>query len=355
MNSHMDDTPVGGSRPPDGEEPGAFLDRLLARADNLNDRGGQGDRADTGERGGDQDRGRSRGAGDADGFAVLDAALLARLGCALMHWTELHAMRQRKGPPRAIGHRTFRHIFLLADGGHAILWEVEHNTGADGRTRFRLYADQAAADGYVRERFGEPPVLDLWPGFSAILGGFGLPGSQPGWESGLGLGLTPGFDPRSDPDFVSGSAAALDPDEDAGSELGRLIADMFFSARRAEQHRGRRIRQVHHDYEADNSADHAWRVLRRAENTDRPGDPVRRLLRSAVGHETTLVTLRHDTVSDCVMEWSLYEHAFLLADGAEISLWELEHTLTPDGRPVCEVYLDEATARDSVDRHRAGS
>lgn len=345
MDSEMDDTPPGGTRVPDGDEPGAFLDRLLARADNLNGRGEHREpvgRADGGDRG-------------YTGAGRIDDALLTRLSTALMHCSELHAMRQRKGPPRAIGHRTFRHVFLLADGGNAVLWEVEHNTGPDERTRFRLYADQEAAEDYVRERFGEPPLLDLWPGFSALINPGAQPGSEPGWESGLGFGFVPGFDPRSDPEFVSGTAAALDPEADSGSELGRLIAEIFFTARRTEQHRGRRGRPVHHDYEADNSADHAWRVLRRAENSDRPGEPVRTLLRSAVGHETTLVTLRHDTVSDCVLEWSLYEHAFLLADGAEMSLWELEHSISPDGHPVCEVYLDEATARDSVDRHRAGS
>ena len=37
----------------------------------------------------------------------------------------------------------------------------------------------------------------------------------------------------------------------------------------------------------------------------------------------------------------LYEHAFLPADGREVSLWEVEHTATPDGRHMCEVYETE--------------
>jgi hypothetical protein len=46
-----------------------------------------------------------------------------------------------------------------------------------------------------------------------------------------------------------------------------------------------------------------------------------------------------------------YEHAFLLAGGDEIILWELEHNLTVDGRLVCEVYLDEVSAELAADRH----
>ena len=96
-------------------------------------------------------------------------------------------------------------------------------------------------------------------------------------------------------------------------------------------------------------------MLRRAENADRPDEAVRRRLWAAVGHETTLVTRHHDTAPGQVLEWALYQHAFLLADGAELSLWEPEHTLSPGAAvPVCEVYLDEYAARDSVDRHRSG-
>ncbi|MEV0924643.1 DUF6227 family protein, partial [Streptomyces spongiicola] len=43
------------------------------------------------------------------------------------------------------------------------------------------------------------------------------------------------------------------------------------------------------------------------------------------------------------------EHAFLLFDGTELSLWEVEHTATPDGRHMCEVYEDERTAREAME------
>ena len=51
--------------------------------------------------------------------------------------------------------------------------------------------------------------------------------------------------------------------------------------------------------------------------------------------------------------FSLYEHAFLLPDGAEVSLWEVEHTDTPDGRHMCEVYDSEDTARLAMERRAA--
>ena len=45
--------------------------------------------------------------------------------------------------------------------------------------------------------------------------------------------------------------------------------------------------------------------------------------------------------------------AFLLRDGAEVSLWEVEHTATPDGRHMCEVYVSEDAARDAMERRAA--
>jgi Family of unknown function (DUF6227) len=378
MDSHTSNTP-----PVDGPAPGeddtkVFLDLLLAR-----DEGGGGPAE----------------------------ALLPRLRTALMHCTELHALRERKTEAGPVGHRTVRHIFLLADGGCAVLWEVEYHAGRDRRTRHALHADQAAAEAYVRERFGEPPVLDLWPEPErspvAEPGPLAEPASEPEPAEVAGAGAEPDserdtgpergpgplpgavFGPSAGSDFVAGSAGVLEPgpdsqpgpesfsglfsgaseafsgssgalsgvgaEDDPGADPARLIAELLFAARRAERLRPRRSRPARHDYRPGGAAEHARRLLRRAENLDRPGEPVRRLLAAAVGHETTLVTLRHDHAGDFAMDWSLYEHAFLLADGIELSLWEVEHTINPHGNPVCEVYLDEATARDSVDRHRAGS
>ena len=55
------------------------------------------------------------------------------------------------------------------------------------------------------------------------------------------------------------------------------------------------------------------------------------------------------------MGFSLYEHAFLLLDGREMSLWEVEHTATPDGRHMCEVYVSEDAARDAMERRASAS
>lgn len=102
-------------------------------------------------------------------------------------------------------------------------------------------------------------------------------------------------------------------------------------------------------YAPDNSADHARRVLRRAENSDGPGEETARLLRAAFAHHITQVFGRQCQVDGRDAGFTLYEHAFLLLDGSETSLWEVEHTATPDGRHMCEVYGDEDTARRAME------
>ncbi|SOD64575.1 hypothetical protein SAMN06297387_11826 [Streptomyces zhaozhouensis] len=96
-------------------------------------------------------------------------------------------------------------------------------------------------------------------------------------------------------------------------------------------------------YPGRDAADHARRLLRRAVNEDRPGDDSRLLLAMAVGYD--IVRLAEPRSGARGRGWcSLYEHAFLLPDGGEACLYELEHDLTPDRRLVCEVYADEASA-----------
>lgn len=257
-----DDRPGRGDDGPEGH-----LDRLLGRAEN----------ADS-----------------------LDDATLAPLRTALMHRTELHALRRRKAPPGTLAQRTLKHVFLLADGGSAVLWETEYVEAPGARPRHQVFADRRAVEAVearMRAEFGE--ASPARPAFGRVAGADALPG-EPLGESALG---------------VRRSAPPYDP-------------------------------------EAADSADHARRVLRRAENAAGWADRVRALLRSAVRHRTTLVTMRHGGGDEFLVEWSLYEHAFRLADGAELSLWEVEHSLPRDKCPVCEVYLDEAAARDSADRHR---
>ncbi|MFD9881588.1 DUF6227 family protein [Streptomyces alboflavus] len=108
-----------------------------------------------------------------------------------------------------------------------------------------------------------------------------------------------------------------------------------------------------HTYVPDDSADHARRLLRRAENpagADRPGDDMARLLRSAFAHQITQAFGRTGLSGEPRLGFSLYEHAFLLFDGSEVSLWEVEHTATTDGRHMCEVYTSERAARSAMAR-----
>ncbi|MET7681387.1 DUF6227 family protein [Streptomyces sp. NPDC005423] len=111
--------------------------------------------------------------------------------------------------------------------------------------------------------------------------------------------------------------------------------------------------QPRHSYVPDDSADHARRLLRRAENPDGPGPETVELLGTAFAHQITQAFGRPCRAGRARLCFSLYEHAFLLRDGAEISLWEVEHTATPDGRHMCEVYSTEDAARDAMERRAA--
>ncbi|MDO0914181.1 DUF6227 family protein [Streptomyces sp. DT2A-34] len=108
-----------------------------------------------------------------------------------------------------------------------------------------------------------------------------------------------------------------------------------------------------HAYVPDDSADHARRLLRRAENHDRPDAATAALLATAFAHRITQAFGRPSRTGRAGLSFSLYEHAFLLHDGKEVSLWEVEHTATPDGRHMCEVYVSEDAARDAMERRAA--
>ncbi|MFF6979653.1 DUF6227 family protein [Streptomyces sp. NPDC008343] len=108
-----------------------------------------------------------------------------------------------------------------------------------------------------------------------------------------------------------------------------------------------------HAYVPDDSADHARRLLRRAENPDRPDAATAALLTTACAHQITQAFGRPGRSGRPGLCFSLYEHAFLLRDGQEVSLWEVEHTATPDGRHMCEVYTSEDTARAAMERRAA--
>ncbi|MER5546393.1 DUF6227 family protein [Streptomyces sp. NPDC001118] len=113
------------------------------------------------------------------------------------------------------------------------------------------------------------------------------------------------------------------------------------------------IPEPRHVFASDDSADHARRLLRRAENPDRPGAETAALLATATAHEITQAFGRPGRAGRAGLSYTLYEHAFLLPDDREVSLWEVEHTATPDGRHMCEVYMSEDAARDAMERRAA--
>jgi hypothetical protein len=110
------------------------------------------------------------------------------------------------------------------------------------------------------------------------------------------------------------------------------------------------IPEPRHTYVPDDSADHGRRLLRRAENPDRPDKDTAALLTTAFAHQITQAFGRPCRAGRIGLGFTLYEHAFLLRDGREISLWEVEHTATPDGRHMCEVYTTEDAAREAMER-----
>ncbi|MER7697197.1 MULTISPECIES: DUF6227 family protein [unclassified Streptomyces] len=226
-----------------------------------------------------------------------------RLGTALAHSSSLHSSHHS-----SVLHReTYRHTYLLADGSALTLWELVHSEGRDVRapSRHELYdreSDARIAASRLAGSFSDSPAF----------------GDALGDSAGDSFGDEVSQEPYGDLDMLA----------------------VLMSAPPAPLPR---------TYAPDNSADHARRVLRRAENADRPGERKARLLRSAFAHHITQIFGRQCRVDGRSAGFTLYEHAFLLLDGSETSLWEVEHTATPDGRHMCEVYEDEHTARTAME------
>ncbi|WP_329457369.1 DUF6227 family protein [Streptomyces sp. NBC_01497] len=218
---------------------------------------------------------------------VLPEDLIGRLDSALAHASSLSSAHHSKGQHR----ETYRHTFLLSDSSALTLWEVVHTTGRDGTPLHELFVAETDARQAATELLGQEARLSM-----AEMSG-------------------PEFEARMSPEEV----LAASP-----SSLPRL-------------------------YVNDNSVDHARRVLRRAENADRPGEETGRLLRTAFAHHIAQVFGHWCHLDEGNAGFMLYEHAFLLIDGTETSLWEIEHTATPDGRHMCEVYVDEAAARAALE------
>ncbi|WP_329386510.1 DUF6227 family protein [Streptomyces sp. NBC_01716] len=259
----------------------------------------------------------------------LPDTVIERLDSALAHASSLRSSHHSAGLHR----ETYRHTYLLADSTALTLWELVHNTGRDGAEQHELYTDEyevrLAASRLRRphRRAGADeaavPSLDPLDAFDPTADSDSLFESR--FESGLGISLDPSFesDLAADLELLSGLLTAPQ------TPLPRV-------------------------YLPDNSADHARRVLRRAENVDRPGQEVARPLRAAFAHQITQVFGRHGHAEGKDAGFTLYEHAFLLLDGTETSLWEVEHTATPDGRHMCEVYAERSAAREAMELRARG-
>jgi hypothetical protein len=220
-----------------------------------------------------------------------------RLESALAHASSLYSSHHSAALHRA----TYRHAYLMSDGSSLTLWELVHNTGRDGTEQHELYTEESEV------HLAASRLPAEFPGFARS--------GDTASEAGLG---------------------DLDADLDADLEL----LSSLMTAPPAPLPRM---------YVPDNSADHARRVLRRAENADRPGEETACLLRAAFAHHITQVFGHQCRVEGKDAGFTLYEHAFLLFDGTETSLWEVEHTATPDGRHMCEVYGAEQTAREAME------
>ncbi|MGC5343588.1 DUF6227 family protein [Streptomyces sp. DT24] len=226
----------------------------------------------------------------------LPDSTVERLGTALAHSSSLHSSHHS-----AVLHReTYRHTYLLADGSPLTLWELVHSGGRDT-------AGTGAGDG---SRHQQHELYD-----------------DEGEAQVAAARLTGG---------LSGLSAFSDENPQADLELLTVLMSVPPTP----------LPRV---YAPDNSADHARRVLRRAENPDCPGEETVRLLRAAFAHHITQIFGRQCRVDGREAGFTLYEHAFLLLDGSETSLWEVEHTATSDGRHMCEVYGDEQAAREAME------
>ncbi|MCT2591674.1 DUF6227 family protein [Streptomyces sp. N2-109] len=260
-------------------------------------------------------------------FDVSDHAIERLRGAVLCH-VELQGWHHRNAPPPTARCSSYRHTFLLADGETRSLWELRHETGGDtGLPWYELYEHEEPLR-LARRRAQHPSGADA--------GGPDAGGTNLGdhaQESDRA--------PRPLPERGTGSGrdTELEPDLHGGRGFINFLAAAGRSARTRA-------------YRESDSPDHARRLVRRAENPDRPGEETLRLLSTARGHEIVHVPKPHAAPPPFQVWCSVYEHAFLLADGTEISLYELEHDFSGTGRLICEVYLEEAVA-DQAARRRA--
>ncbi|MFG3285054.1 DUF6227 family protein [Streptomyces sp. NPDC048111] len=257
--------------------------------------------------------------------------LVERLALAMAHTTSLHSSLHTSAAGtggRRLSRETYRHCYLLLDGTTVTLWELAHHDGREYAHELYAAEDEArlAAARLHRGTLPAGPPAgpdDELDALVAELNGIGLASGVIGAYPAVG-----GFDGVEDC-----WEAGLGPEEVIGADRAA-----------ASPARPRA------PYAPDDSADHARRLLRRAENPDRPGGRTALRLRGAHAHRITQAFGRHCRTGGREAAFTLYEHAFLLLDGGELSLWEVEHTATPDGRHMCEVYGSEQAARTAMER-----
>ncbi|MBW1602002.1 hypothetical protein JJV70_07720 [Streptomyces sp. JJ66] len=229
-------------------------------------------------------------------FEISDM-LAARLASAVRCDVQLRSWRQHRNPPPALRCSTYQYTFTFADHTVLVLWELRHDTDGDVQVTFEVYPDFAAlqeAESRVHQRM-----------------------------TGRG------------PDSLEAVAGegAQEPSPALLAELGLSVPE-----------------SGHRAFTERDSADHARRLLRRAGNTDQPGEETTRLLTTAIRHTISRVAQPFGPAGPNAF-CSVYEHAFLLDDGREVSLFELEHDFTEDRHLVCEVYADATGAARAAERH----
>ncbi|MEU9198001.1 DUF6227 family protein [Streptomyces hundungensis] len=285
--------------------------------------------------------------------------LVERLDLAMAHTTSLHSSLHTSaaGPG---GHRlsreTYRHCYLLLDGTTVTLWELAHHDGrqyahevyaaeedvrlAAVRLRRRVLPYDPAHDAEDELELLERELDSSWIGTYTP-----IPHPE---QSTLGDADALGSADAPRPTDAQGPADARDladlPGPEECWEAG-LGPDAVIAPDRTTIPAGHT-----RPYAPADSADHARRLLRRAENPDRPGPDTALRLRAAHTHRITQAFGRHCRTAGREAAFTLYEHAFLLLDGSGLSLWEVEHTATPDGRHMCEVYATEHAARTAMER-----
>ena len=261
--------------------------------------------------------------------------LIERLDSAMAHTTSLHSSLHTSAAGPA-GHRlsreTYRHCYLLLDGTTVTLWELAHHDGREYAHEVYAAEEEARIAAARLRRRALPPD-------AATSGRRTRPVS---WR----------------PAFGAHGADACRLARRTSQEAGRpgLGPEPSPSRARLARHRQRPRASRAERRPAPR------RTPRTTPRTTRAGCCAAPRTRTGpastprcdCGRRTRTGSPRRSAATAARRgrdaAFTLYEHAFLLLDGSELSLWEVEHTATPDGRHMCEVYASEQAARTAMER-----